>query len=206
MRTCKNILTQKALLAIYYSLVHSHLIYAIQFWSSCNSQLVNMLFKLQKQAIRIIHNLPYNGHTESYFKCSNILPLPKLIEFFKIQFMNRFTQGLLPKLFNEDWPINADVNLHAYQLRNLNDMYLPFARTSLVEKSPYYAFPNAWRNFNNNEIKIQRNKFELNKMLKKYYLDNLDSYYRCNRIFCTQCNFFPPSSSSSDSEESSKSI
>jgi len=136
MRTCKNILTQKALLAMYYSLVHSHLVYAIQFWSSCNSQLVNILFKLQKQAIRIIYKLPYNGHTESFFKSSNILPLPMLIDFFKIQFMNRYTQGLLPMLFTDEWPNNADVNLHVYHLRNLNEMYLPFARTTFVKKSP----------------------------------------------------------------------
>jgi len=85
MRSCKNILTSKALMAMYYALIHSRLIYAIQFWSSCSPQLISILFKLQKQAIRIICNLPYNGHTESFFKSTNIIPLPSLIEYFKIQ-------------------------------------------------------------------------------------------------------------------------
>ncbi len=79
MRSARNILSKKSLTSIYYSLIHSHLIYGIQVWSSCNNDYINGLFKLQKKAIRIIHSLPYNGHTESYFKKSNILPLPKLI-------------------------------------------------------------------------------------------------------------------------------
>jgi len=184
MRSCKNVLTYKALVSMYYALIHSHLVYAIQFWSSCNSQSTNSLFKLQKQAIRIMHNLPYNGHTESYFKISGILPLPKLIDFFKIQFMNRFEQGLLPRLFELEWPLNADVYQHVYQLRNRNDLNLPYARTTFVQKSPYYAFPCIWLNFENNEIKIQRNKQIFNKMLKMHFLDELNPNYRCARTFC----------------------
>ncbi len=76
MRTAKNILNTKALTSLYYSLIHSHLIYAIQIWSTCSQHLINNLFKLQKKAIRIIHNLRYNEHTESFFKISKILPLP----------------------------------------------------------------------------------------------------------------------------------
>jgi len=201
MRICKRTLTEKALLAMYYSLIHSHLVYAIQFWSSCNLQGINSLFKLQKQAIRIIHKLPYNGHTESFFKKSNILPLPKLVEYFKIQFMNRYVQGLLPELFNDDWPSNAIVNNHAYQLRNQDDLYVPIARTTFVQKSPYHAFPSAWLNFDCNEIKIQRNKLVLNKLLKSYFLRSLEDNYRCTRMLCAQCNFFPPSSSSEEDSE-----
>ena len=74
MRSAKNILNAKALTSLYYALIHSHLIYAIHVWSICSQSLVNNLFKLQKKAIRIIHDLPYNGHTESYFKKSNFLP------------------------------------------------------------------------------------------------------------------------------------
>jgi len=206
MRSCKNVLTPKALTSMYYAIIHSHLVYAIQLWSSCSNVSITSLFKLQKQAIRIIHKLPYNGHTESFFKLSGILPLPKLIEFFKIQFMNRFEQGLLPSLFNLEWPSNADVNPHEYQLRNRNDLNLPFARTTFVQKSPYYAFPCTWLNFDNNEIKIQRNKILLNKLLKKHFLDELDPNYRCNKTFCVQCNFHPPSSDSdSESEPPSES-
>ncbi len=115
MRSARNILSKKSLTSIYYSLIHSHLIYGIQVWSSCNNDYINGLFKLQKKAIRIIHSLPYNGHTESYFKKSNILPLPKLIEFFKLQFMQHYTQGFLPSKFILTWTTNAQRNANDQQ-------------------------------------------------------------------------------------------
>ena len=49
MRTAKNLLNVKYLTALYYSLFHTHLIYAIQIWSSCSSDIINKLFKLQKK-------------------------------------------------------------------------------------------------------------------------------------------------------------
>ena len=54
------------------------------------------LFKLQKTAIRIISGSKFNAHTEPLFKALEILPLPDLITFMKIQFMQRFTHNLLP--------------------------------------------------------------------------------------------------------------
>ncbi len=49
MRKVKNILDYKALLSMYYSLVHSHLIYGIQIWSSGSPSNISNLFKLQKK-------------------------------------------------------------------------------------------------------------------------------------------------------------
>ncbi len=65
MRTAKNLLDKKSLTSLYYSLIHSHLIYAIQIWSSYSNDSINTLFKLQKRAIHITHSLPYNGRTKS---------------------------------------------------------------------------------------------------------------------------------------------
>ena len=44
-------------------------------------------------AIRIVHNSPYNSHTEPLFKNAGVLPLSYLIEFFILQFFQQFTQG-----------------------------------------------------------------------------------------------------------------
>ncbi len=49
LRSAKNTLDKKSLTALYYSLIHSHLIYAIQIWSCCNNELINSLYKLQKK-------------------------------------------------------------------------------------------------------------------------------------------------------------
>ncbi len=201
LRTAKNFVTEKALKSIYFSLIHSHIIYAIQIWSSCSQNIINKIFTLQKKAIRIIMNVPFNAHTESLFKKLNILPLPSLIEFFKLQFMQQFSQGLLPKIFTNIWTTiearSLNLNLHNYPLRNSDNLFIPFARLKLTEKHPLHFFPKLWSEFQENEIKYIRCKIEFNCKLKTYFLNKLQSNYRCTRLFCPRCN---PNNLSSDSD------
>jgi len=191
MRTARNILDAKALTSLYYSLFHCHLIYGIQVWGCCSAESVNQLYKLQKKAVRIIHGLPYNGHTESFFKKSKIL-LPSLITFFRLQFMQQFVQGLLPSSFDNVWATNAmrmrDASGRRYNLRNDDDLFIPPARLHLTEKHPYHSFPKAWHEFENNEIKIQRNKNIFNFKLKKFLLDQLSDRVTCDRLLCPVCH------------------
>ena len=104
MRTARQYLTKKSLIFLNFSLFHSHLIYGIQLWSCCTQNLITKIFKLQKKAIRIINGAKYNSHTESLFKKCKILPLPSLIEYFKIQFMQQYVRGHLPVSFNPNPP------------------------------------------------------------------------------------------------------
>ena len=78
---------------------------------------------MQKNAIRIVAGKAYNAHTEPLFKKLQILPLPDLITFSKIQFVQRFPQGFLPVSFNETWVRNAVRNIgeNEIQLRNNRD-------------------------------------------------------------------------------------
>ena len=89
LRTCKNFLSEKSLKILYYSMVHCHLVYGNQIWGCANASLITELYRKQKAAVRIISNSSYRAHTEPIFKQFNILPLPSLIEFFKLQFMQR---------------------------------------------------------------------------------------------------------------------
>ncbi len=68
LRTCKNLPLQKALKTLYYSLVHSHLVYGNQIWSSASAGAISELLRKQKAAIWIITNSRYNQHTEPLFK------------------------------------------------------------------------------------------------------------------------------------------
>jgi len=100
LRSVKNVLIEKALKSLYYSLIHCHIIYAIHVYSSANDGLLNSIFKKQKMALRIITNSRYNSHTEPLFKKLRILQFPQLCTYFKIQFMHSFKQEFLPVSFN----------------------------------------------------------------------------------------------------------
>ncbi len=146
LRSVKNYISTKSLTQLYYSLIHCHLIYAIQIWSSTNSSFLSELFKLQKSAIRIITLSNYNAHTEPLFKKTGILPLPDLVNFFKLQFMQRFTQNFLPISFGDTWVRNNIRNEGENEiiLRNHNAFQILFSRLVSIDRHPIIAFPKFW--------------------------------------------------------------
>lgn len=194
-RTAKNILSQKALKSIYYSLFHSHLIYGIHSWSSASQEPVNKIFRLQKKAIRLINNTAYNAHTESLFKTNGILPLPLLIQYFKLQIMQQYINGFLPTQFNNTWITNqARLNLvsntgHSrFLLRNSEDLYLPPCNLHSLGNQPLFSFPRIWSEFDKPELKMIRDKNEFNYKLKEHFTSTLNSNYTCGRLLCPHCH------------------
>jgi hypothetical protein len=190
LRMVKKILPTKSLKLIYYSIFHCHLIYAIQIWSCCTQKLLTELFKLQKAAIRIICNVSYNFHTEPLFKREEILPLPDLVNFFKVQFMQRFCQKFLPVSFEQVWVKNEIRNIgeNEIQLRNNNRLQLPPSRTALTDRLPTTNFVRIWEQFPDEQLKFIRKKTEFDSKLKKFYINDLAESVVCNRLFCPSCS------------------
>lgn len=190
LRSVRNIISEKSLTQLYYSLIHCHLIYAIQIWSSTNASFYGEIFKLQKAAVRIITSSNYNAHTEPLFKKCQILPLPDLVNFFKIQFMHRFTQNFLPISFGDTWVRNNIRNAGESEilLRNSNALQIPFSRLVSTDRHPLITFPKLWEQFPDIQIKFIRNKLEFDEQLKNYFLNDLSSVPNCNRLFCYSCS------------------
>jgi hypothetical protein len=152
--------------------------------------MITELFRKQKAAIRVITNSRYNQHTEPLFKCLKILSLPSLSEFFRLQFIQRYVQGLLPISFNNTWIKNEARRAEntAMVLRNHDDFYSPVSRLKSLEKFPLYSFSKSWENFTNENIKIIRNISEFNNKLKEHFLENLSSIVVCTKAYCPSCN------------------
>jgi hypothetical protein len=148
------------------------------------------VFTLQKRAIRIITDSPYNSHTEPLFKQLAILPLPDLIQFSKLQYMQRFIQNFLPKSFNDVWTRNTirQIGENSITLRNNPNFVLPFSRIHSFDKSLLCELPKCWDSFPDESIKIERNKLIFDFKLKKYFLDDLSSVPNCERLFCPACS------------------
>ena len=156
LRSVKNTLGQKSLLLIYNSIFHCHLLYAIQIWSCSKSGPLNEIFKLQKKAIRIVAGTSYNSHTEPLFKQLEVLPLPDLISFTKIQFMQRFKQKFLPTSFDDTWVFNAIRNIgeNDIQLRNRDQLRPIHSNLAGLDVFPLFDFPKIWQDFPDEQIKI----------------------------------------------------
>ena len=193
LRRVSNFLPLSSLKTLYYSLFHCHLIYAIEIWSSVPSSLIKPLYSKQKSAIRIISMQAYNSHTEPLFKSLSIIPLPNLIDFFKIKFMHNYQIKNLPLAFNNVWPTaleqrfaNSQPEL-VYNLRNNNDLFTPSSRLKSLSYFPLYTFPALWNSLPDH-LKLIPSSAQFKSNLKNFYLSSLSSTPTCNRLFCPSCS------------------
>ena len=192
LRAVKYILTPSAFKSVYYSLLHSHFIYGIQIWSSISDTNFNCLYIKQKSAIRIINSAKYNSHSEPLFKKSRILPLPKLVDFFKLQFFHNYVFNQLPSSFANLWPRNEERRQDQAILRNHLAYAVPSSRLTSTEKFPFFSFPRLWGLFPEENIKIIESKTLFNLKLKEYFLNTLSDNYKCNRLLCPHCSVSDP--------------
>lgn len=190
LRTAKNFLNERSLKFLYYALIHCHLIYAIHIYSSTSENILKSLLTQQKKAIRIITKSRFNEHTEPLFKKLQILPFPQLCDFFKLQFMHSFKNNFLPNSFNNSWVTNRirRENQAEIELRNDDELYIPFVRTNNFFKFPLISFPRLWNNFESEDIKFIRNKIEFNEKLKHFFVEKLNSIPNCSRLLCPSCH------------------
>ena len=82
-----------------------------------------------------------NPVTHPLFKKLKILPLPDLITFSKIQFMQRFSQKNLPESFNDIWVRNLVRNIGAneIQLRNHAQLLNFHSNLTKLDFFPLYS-------------------------------------------------------------------
>ena len=194
----KNILNRKALISLYTATIQSHLIYGINIWGSANKATLNELYKKQKQAIRTVCNSKFNAHTEPLFKECNILPLPKLIDYFNLQLMQNFKFNHLPESFEKMWKTSREAregqqhqsivqDQSLCELRNDEEFYIPPTRIALTDSHPLTNLPKTWNSFPCEIAKTTSNKKIFNKTLKKYFLKNLSTVPDCTRANCPNC-------------------
>ena len=104
--------------------------------------------------------------------------------------MQRFVQGFLPDSFTNVWITNRIRRQGQAQieLRDDDNLHVPFARHLQLSLQPLILFPKLWENFDDESIKFIRNIPEFNYKLKLYYLNKLSSQVVCTRLFCPSCN------------------
>ena len=104
--------------------------------------------------------------------------------------MQQYKQGFLPPSFNDTWITNAERrndDIHII-LRNDQNLSMPFSRLSSSARQPLINLPKTWIEFNNETIKIVRNKLEFKSTLKKHLIEELSSTINCTRLLCPTCH------------------
>jgi hypothetical protein len=166
----KNFIDESSLRKLYFSMVHSHLSYAINVYGCATSTALEKLRVMQKKAIRVIKNANYRAHTAPLFRELKILPLDDLILYSNTKFMHHYYLNQLPFSFNGTWFTNEERNPERV-LRNAQDLFIPAHRVELVKRMPYFAFPSIWNNALGN--KFNRKHYSYMREIKSLLLSNL---------------------------------
>ena len=108
----RKYLPKSCLITLYYSFVYPYLNYCLEVWGKTTENIVSKIFKLQKRAIRIISNKPWRAHTDPLFDELKILPLHKIYVYKIGILMFKFSQNLLPSIFDNIFSRNSQIHGH----------------------------------------------------------------------------------------------
>ena len=160
----KNYLNSPSLKTLYFSLFHSHLLDCSLILNCTSNKNIKRVSKMQKKAIRIISHASYNDHTAPLFLEHSILPFEKILFYNKIKFIHGIVHGHILRSF--DNLLNRNQNMaNNRDLRNNDDLNVPFPRYEGFKKFPLYDFPKSWNELG--PMKYQSNSTTFKIWLKE---------------------------------------
>ena len=95
----RHILDRNSLMMIYNSLVESRLRYGILGWGTASNSQIERLKVLQNRAIRFIDFSPIGTTILPIYAQFNVLPLGKIIDLERANYMFSLSNGQLPRVF-----------------------------------------------------------------------------------------------------------
>ena len=105
-------LPQSSLIILYFSLVHTHLLYALPVWASTYNTYLSKLKRLQNKAVRIISRTSIKDRITPNYHRLEILKLDDLYTLEIAKLMYQFTQNKLPDSFDHYSTYSSDVSKH----------------------------------------------------------------------------------------------
>jgi Reverse transcriptase (RNA-dependent DNA polymerase) len=169
----KNFVDKKSLKMLYYSLVHSNLLYCIGTTSAMNQTNLKKIKLLQKKAIRLIANERYNANTAPLFYDLKILPYDKLLKQFICKFMHAIEYSYSHESFYDYWPTNNQRLLN-YDLRNNNMRTIQRVHFEQLKNCPLFNFPKVWNELGV-ELRLQNNPLTFHIELQNSLLEEVNN-------------------------------
>ena len=108
MSKLKHYLPQKALLTVYYSLVHTHLLYGLSVWGSAYTTHLKKLITLQNKAVKIIGGGSYRDKASPCYSDTKILKLPYLYKLEIGKFVHAHFQNKIPQKISKFFTLTRE--------------------------------------------------------------------------------------------------
>lgn len=188
LKQLKHCFNTECLRILYFSLVHSHLLYGLICWGQGNSALLKQTEKLQKRAVRIISKAKYNSHTEPLFKKHYILKLQDQYEYNALKFIFDYRQHSLPKTFDHLLVLNRQLP-NSRDTRQSELYHIPRSRTDFIAKLPLFTMPKIWNKWSMKYNAI--NELSRNSQFKNNIRNRMFAGYseqvNCLNPYCLDC-------------------
>ena len=161
-------LAKSSLINLYYSFAYPYLIYCNHIWGKNYPTSLEKLYLVQKKVIRIVTCSPYRAHTEPLCIANRILNVADINDYMIGIFMYNYMDGNVPNAFQNFFHVNR--NIHDYELRNADDIQVPYGRLDIRRFSIIIAGANLWNSLpvyvkNANTVHLFK------RYLKNYLLD-----------------------------------
>ena len=131
---------------------------------------VKKLEVLQKKALRIIANAPYNAHTTPICANLGIMKMQDIYELQLARFIYSLYNNQVPKPLKTFFSLNSDI--HQYNTRNRNNPVLRLHKTNVAARSIYTRSYKLWYDMES-DIKCSTS---LKTFTKKYKRNILHKY------------------------------
>ena len=184
----KQFLPPDSLKTLYHALIQPHLTYGILAWGNAKQSVLNRTVILQKRAIRMINNVPYNTHTEPLFKKNKILQLKDLYMNEALLFMNSYLSNQLPRSFDHMFKFNHE-GPGLIQTRQASQFHMVQCNTKFASELPLFSLPKIWNNWiKTQKYKIKNSRSSLKNILRNSFIATYMERVHCTNIKCKECN------------------
>ena len=165
-------LHRSSLITLYYTFAYPYFIYCNHVWGNNYASTLEKIKIIQKRLVRTITCSPYRAHTEPLFYANKLLNVCDINSYTIGIFMYQFVNGNLPDIFNGFFVRNRDRNVHQYNVRNADEVYVPYARLDVRKFSLKISGAKLW-NVLPTYIKESSSLYMFKQNLRKHLIDNM---------------------------------
>ena len=126
---------QRVLKILYFSLVHSRILYGIEVYANAFKTYIHDLITLNNRILRIVLKKDRFTHTEELYKLCNTMPIDKLFKLKLLLYAHSqyYKSSNLPNFFHLNYSINSQI--HSHDTRTKDDFHIKSASSNIGNRA-----------------------------------------------------------------------
>ena len=185
LRRVKRVITLEAMKLLYYSHIHSHLLYCLPLFTLMYRTDLSRLCRVQRKAVKIVYDKNPRSSCDELFHDLGTFPLDILLEKEILKIMHNIHSYRKPPELARFF--SSRIVSHQYEFRDTLAFHTPLIKSIRLSATPIYSFPYIFNHFKENFKEIMERSIFTEKMMN-YYAAKLPSNF-CTKRFCKFCDY-----------------